>query len=215
MLPNRKPIFALSLTAILALVAPAASHALDMGAGPIGGVNLGNAEVEDHDKTDARTGVAAGARVELGVTSPYSLLIEAMYVQKGARFDVSAGPFGDIRAEGDLDYLEIPVLAKAKFGSAGGHIYVFAGPSMDINLKAEGTFGSLSDTFKDEAANLVFSGQAGAGAAFKVAPFVYLTGDARYVMSFSDALDKPVGDIDEWKSRDIRFMAGLLIHLTR
>ena len=214
MLPNRKPIFALLLTAVLALLAPA-SNALDFGAGPIGGVNLGNAEVDDHDETDARTGVAAGARAEFGVTAPFSLLVEAMYVQKGARFDVSAGPFGDIHAEGDLDYLEIPVLAKAKFGSGDAHAYVFAGPSMDINLKTEGTFGSFSDTFKDESAALVFSGQAGAGAAFKVAPFVYLTGDARYVMSFSDALDKPVGDIDEWKSRDIRFLAGVLIHLTK
>lgn len=214
MLSIRNPAFALCLTAALALVPTGASHALSIGAGPIGGVNLGNAAVEDHDDTDARTGLAVGGRVEFGVTSPYSLLLEAMYVQKGARFEVSAGPFGDIDAEGDLDYLEIPLLVKAKFGSSSGHAYAFAGPSLGINLNSEGRFGSFSDTFKDESAGMVFSGDIGLGAAFRMAKYVWLTGDARYSHAFSDALESPVGDIDEWKSRDIRILAGVLIHLT-
>jgi hypothetical protein len=215
MLPNRKQSSTLFTAAILALSVPHASQALSFGAGPLGGLNLGNAAVEDHDDTDARTGIAVGGRAEFGVSSPYSLMVEATYVQKGARFAVSAGPFGDIDAEGDLDYLEIPLLVKAKFGAPNAHAYVFAGPAMAFNLSAEGKFGSLSDTFKDEAANLEFAGQVGAGAAFKVAEFVFLTGDARYSHGLSDALEKPVGDIDDWMSRDIRFMAGLLIHLTR
>lgn len=215
MLPIRKPPYILLLVAALLLATPQLSRAISLGAGPLGGLNLANAAVEDHDETTARTGLAVGGRAEFGVTSPFSLLVEAMYVQKGARFEVSAGPFGDIDAEGDLDYLEIPLLAKAKFGAPSAHAYVFAGPAMAINLMTEGKFGSFTDTFKDEAANLEFTGQIGAGAAFKVAEFVYLTGDARYSHGLSDALEASVGDIDDWMSRDIRFLAGILIHLTR
>lgn len=214
MRPIRKHAFSLYLTALISLCPLGAAHALSMGAGPLGGINLGNAAVEDHDDTDGRTGLAVGGRVEFGVTSPYSLLVEAMYVQKGARFQVSAGPFGNIKAEGDLDYLEIPLLAKAKFGATAAHAYVFAGPSLGFNLNSEGRFGSFSDTFKDESASMVFSGDIGAGAAFQMSKYVWLTGDARYSHAFSDALESPVGDIDEWKSRDIRILAGVLIHLT-
>lgn len=215
MYPVRKPLNRICLYLAFTLGLPAASYAMSFGAGPLGGYNMANAAVEDHDDTEARSGLAAGLRTEFGVTSPFSLLVEALYVQSGARFDVSAGPFGDIRAEGNLDYLQIPVLAKAKFGSTAAHGFAYAGPAMGINLGAEGEFGGLSDTFKDEAANLVFSADIGAGAGFKVSEFVWLTGEARYSHGFTDALEEDVGDIDEWKARDIRLLAGVLIHLTR
>ncbi len=192
---------------------PDAAHAVSIGIGPIGGMNFGDAVVKNHDKTDMRNGLALGGRAELGVTSPYSLMIEGVYVQKGARFDVSAAPFGSIRATGDLDYLEIPLLLKAKFGAIGAHAYAFAGPSLGINLNAKGEFGSLSDTFKDDAETVVFSGDIGIGAGFRIAQYVFLTSDVRYQYAFTDALKKSVGDIDSWKSRDIRAMVGLLIHI--
>jgi hypothetical protein len=214
MLSKRKPLSHRFVSALILLAVPMAAHSLSLGVGPIGGINFGNAAVDNHDETDMRTGLALGGRAEFGVTSPYSLLVEAMYVQKGARFDVSAGPFGSIRAQGDLDYLEIPLLIKAKFGKQGAHAYLFAGPSMGINLNTEGKFGSLSDTFKDEAASLTFSGDIGLGAAFRVQRYVYLTADVRYSHGFSDALDESVGDIDSWKSRDVRALAGVLIHLS-
>ena len=217
MLPIRKPRSLRYLSAFIfpsLLLAVSGASALSLGIGALGGINLGDAAVDGHDETTMRTGLALGGRVELGVTSPYSLLIEPQYVQKGARFDVSAGPFGNIKARGDLDYLEIPVLLKAKFGATKAHAYAIVGPSMGINLAAEGSFGSFSDTFKDEAETLTFAGDVGLGAGFQIAPFVYLTGDARYSLGFTDALDKQVGDVDSWKARDIRFLAGVLFHLT-
>ena len=223
MLPNRKPvphpflsasIFSITLFAMALFAAPMGARALSLGIGPIGGVNLGDAAVDGHENTEMRTGLALGGRVEVGVTNPYSLLIEPQYVQKGARFDVSAAPFGSIKAKGDLDYLEIPVLLKAKFGAMKAHGYAIVGPSMGINLKAKGSFGTFSDTFKSEAETLTFAGDLGLGAGFQIQKFVYLTGDARYSLGFTDALNKQVGDVDSWKARDIRFLAGVLIHIT-
>ena len=187
---------------------------LSFGIGPLGGINLGNAAIEGHSNSTVRTGLAMGLRTEFGVTSPYSLLIEPTYVQKGALFNYSAGPFADIKARGELDYIEVPVLIKAKFGAQQVHAFIFAGPSLGINVAAKASIGSFSDTFKKQAVNMVFAGDIGGGGAFQLQRYVYLTADARYSFGFNDALENPVGDIDSWKSRDIRMMLGVLIHLT-
>jgi len=187
---------------------------MSLGVGPIGGVNLGNATIEGHSNTSMRTGLAMGVRAELGVTNPYSLMIEPTYVKKGADFTYGGGLLPEIKASGELDYIEIPLLVKAKFGSQQMHLFVFAGPSLDINLNAKGSIGSFSNTFEKEPAPLVFSGDIGGGLAYQLQRFVYLTADARYDYGFSNALKNPVGDIDSWKSRDIRMMLGVLVHLT-
>ncbi|HKP98434.1 MAG TPA: porin family protein [Fibrobacteria bacterium] len=197
------------LLAGLALAPATVSAALSFGMGPIGGMNFGNAGVDNHENTDGRQGLALGGRAEFGVTNPYSLVVEGTYVQKGARFDVLG-----VTTRGDFDYVEIPILLKAKFGAIKAHAFAFAGPSVGINVNTEGKFASLNGDFKDESASVVFSGDVGVGGEFQVMPFVYLSGDVRYSHGFTNALDDSVGDIDEWKSRDIRAMVGLLFHLT-
>jgi hypothetical protein len=182
---------------------------LSFGAGPIVGAEFANASIDNHDNTTGRTGLAVGLRTEFGVTNPYSLLIEPQYVQKGAGFD-----YIGISAKGDLDYLEVPVLVKAKLGALKAHAYVFAGPSFGFNLNTKGSVGNFSGDFKDNAAALAISGDIGAGGAFQLQKYVYLNADVRYSHGFMNALDKSVGDIDSWYSRDIRLMGCLLFHLT-
>lgn len=189
--------------------APVTASALSMGVGPLGGMNFGDASVDSHDDTKMRQGLALGAQAELGVTSPFSVMLQPMYVQKGAEFEVLG-----VTTKGEFDYVEIPLLAKAKFGATKAHAFVFVGPSLDINVNTNGKFGSLSDSFKDKSESVVFSGQAGVGGAFQIMPYVYVSADVRYAMGFSDALKGSVGDIDSWKSRDIRAMIGFLFHLT-
>jgi Outer membrane protein beta-barrel domain len=189
---------------------PGSVSALSFGVGPIGGMNFGDAAVDNHSDTKGRQGLALGAQAEFGVTSPFSLLLEPMYVQKGAQFKVLT-----VTTKGEFDYVEIPLLLKAKFGAMKAHAFLFAGPSLDINVNTTGSFGTLSDTFKDKSESVVYSGQVGGGAAFQILPYVYLSGDVRYSMGFSNALKSSIGDIDSWKSRDIRAMVGFLFHLTQ
>lgn len=208
MLFNRTPCLLLLSAACLS-VSPAVAG-LSFGAGPIVGAEFANASVENHDNTTGRTGLAVGLRTEFGVTKPYSLLIEPQYVQKGAGFTA----FGISSAKGDLDYLEVPVLVKAKFGALKMHAYLFAGPSFGFNLNAKGSLGDFSSDFKDQAASLAISGDIGGGGAFQLQKYIYLNADVRYSHGFTNALDKSVGDIGSWYSRDIRLMGGLLFHLT-
>ena len=103
--------------------------AISFGGGAKGGINLGSADIEGHFKNEYRTGLAMGLLGEFGMTTPLSLLIEPSYVQKGAKFNYNAGILGEVKASGELDYIEIPVLLKAKFGSMKTHAFIFAGPS--------------------------------------------------------------------------------------
>jgi hypothetical protein len=191
-------------------LAPLTASALSLGVGPKGGMNFGNADVEDHGDTEGRQGLAIGGQVEFGVTSPWSLQVEPMYVQKGARFEILG-----VTTRGNFDYFEIPVLLKAKFGAQSAHAYLFAGPSFGINLSTEGKVMDATGNFEDEAAPVVYSGDVGVGGEFQLVPYVFLTADVRYSHAFTSALDESVGDIDEWKSRDVRAMAGVMFHLTK
>jgi hypothetical protein len=206
---NARPALRYLLVMGLSL-APLTASALSLGVGPKGGMNFGNADVDNHEDTEGRQGLAIGGQVEFGVTSPWSLQVEPMYVQKGARFDVLG-----VTTRGNFDYFEIPVLLKAKLGAPIAHAYVFAGPSFGINLLTEGKVMDATGNFEDEAAPLVFSGDVGVGGEFQLVQYVFLTADIRYSHAFTSALDKSVGDIDDWKSRDVRAMAGVMFHLTK
>jgi hypothetical protein len=193
------------------VLAAASTPALCMsfGIGPKAGINLGSADADDVDDMERRLGLGLGLQAEFGVTRPYSLVLEPQYLQKGARFDVLA-----LQVEGDFDYLEVPILFKAKLGRLGGHAYVFAGPAVGILLDVEGRVAEFSNDFEDEASRFTISGEVGAGGAFQMQKYVFLSADVRYSHGFNDALESDVGGIDSWHSRDIRIMFGVLFHLT-
>jgi hypothetical protein len=207
---KRNPTLFLALSCLL-LPGAESFAAISFGIGPKVGVNFADASVSNHKDTDHRTGLALGATAEFGVTRPWSLMVEPLYVQRGTRFNVPFSP----QVEANLDYLEFPVLVKAKFGQTAKHVYAFAGPSLGINVSAEGSFGSASNSFKDNASAVTWSGEAGAGGAFQIRPYTYLQADLRYTLGFNDALNKTIGDIDSWGARDIRLMVGVLFHLTQ
>lgn len=189
------------------------AYSLSLGVGPKGGLNMAGAAVEDEpDNQDRRMGVAAGLQAEFGVTNPYSLLVEPMYLQRGARFDV---PISDSDAEVDMNYLEVPVLLKAKFGKTAAHAYLFAGPSLGFLLGSEGAWEGFETELEDNFTGFNLAGDIGVGGAYQVSEFVYVSADARYSHGFLNAVEDDIGTVDSWMTRDIRLMAGLLFHLTQ
>jgi hypothetical protein len=190
---------------------PRHAEALSFGVGPKLGANFGSAEIDDVNDVESRTGLAVGAMAEFGVTSPFSLVLEPMYLQRGARFDVLGGT-----ARGDFNYLEVPILAKAKFGSLNtAHAYLFLGPSLGFLMSSEGRYAGFTDDFEDQVGSFAVSGEVGVGAAYKLRPYTYLSADVRYAHGFTDVLDEDIVAIDSWNHRDVRLMLGLLIHLTQ
>lgn len=214
MLSYRVLAFRSVLVAGLSLFSGTAS-ALDFGAGPILGVNLANASIDVPAGLSVENGIytrfAFGARTEFGVTSPFSVLLEPMYLQRGATQEMDmlgTTMKTDIR----MNYLELPILAKAKFGSMKAHAYVFAGPSLGLFLNGESETDGETEK-ADSNSTFNFAGDIGLGGAFQVQEFIYLNADARYSHGFTSA-DAREEDI-KWMNRDIRFQLCVLFHLTK
>jgi hypothetical protein len=146
----------------LALGAPAAASAGGMEFGVKGGLSLAEFSGGDNAFDEAegsRKGLVAGAFLAFPLGGPLSLQPEALFAQKGSAYD-----FPDLDTTVKLDYVEVPLLLKARFG-VGVRPYVFAGPYVGLRLKAraEGNAGSGDVDLEDETKGTDFGVVGGAG----------------------------------------------------
>jgi hypothetical protein len=171
------------------------AHAAAARVGTKGGVDFATfrGDFDELVGFDTRTCAAIGGFVMFDFGAPVALQVEAMYMQKGAKTEVQdTGPSGNpIRTfewRYELDYLEVPVLARIGLGSAGPvRPYVIAGPSFGFALggHVESERGSLD--LPDMKA-LDFGVAGGLGAEAVAGPYrVGLEG--RYATGVSDLYD--------------------------
>lgn len=171
--------FASSLTAV---AQNEADNSKDMSPsfGVKGGVNFATVQGDDFDSPDSRTSFHVGALVEFPMSEMFSIQAEALYSGKGFDFDVE-GPDGD-KAELQLDYIDVPILAK---------IYVIkglsieAGPQFSFLVNEEVDFNPNSgdgDLDLDEAETFDFG--IAAGLTFQTEMGLFATG--RYTYGFTD-----------------------------
>ncbi len=92
-----------------------------MSFGVKGGVNFATITGDDIDSPDSRTSFHVGALAEFPISDMFSIQPEVMYSGKGFDFEFE-GTDGD-NAELQLDYIDVPVLAK---------IYVTEGLSFEV-----------------------------------------------------------------------------------
>ena len=121
----------LTLTILLSagLLVNQAQAQSNTGFGIRGGVNFANFNDIDGD-TESRTGLMGGIYTSFLIpNSPVAIQPEVLYTQKGAES-------GDNTFE--LDYIEIPVLARFDFITDGGITpHVYFGPYLGFNVSAE------------------------------------------------------------------------------
>jgi len=109
------------------------------------------------NSTDKRNGFFAGVRKDIKLFPTLHLETGALYVQKGATFDL--GEFGD-DIEYELDYIDIPLALKLKIGG----LYGIAGVSGNIRIKSE-----IEGEKVDDIKSFAFSSSLGLG--FKLLMF--------------------------------------------
>lgn len=109
-----------------------------------GGVNLSTLAVNEADDEKGRIGFNVGVFGRTDPEQPFGLQAELLYSTKGAQAQYS-GFFGLVDQEVDfnLNYIELPVLASFRLGSAlevqaGG----YAGFLLSANVKTSGDLGS-------------------------------------------------------------------------
>lgn len=128
---------------VLAMVL-ASSAMAQLSVGPRAAVNFSNAAFDSEGVNSGnRLGFAFGAAAEIGVSERFAIQPELLFSQSGFilkdEFELSDELVDlDVR----YNYLQIPLLAKLKFGSGAAVFNLFAGPHVgfglgDITLKTK------------------------------------------------------------------------------
>lgn len=144
-----------------------------------GGVNLATVTGSDFDSPDSRTSFHVGLVGEMPIADILSIQAEVLYSGQG--FDFRPIPGGD-KAEFQLDYINVPVLAK---------VYVFKGLSLEVGpqfgflVNEKIKFESGDDIDLDDAKKFDF-GVAG-GLTFQTDMGLFASG--RYVYGVSNIYD--------------------------
>ena len=154
--------------------------------------------------------LSAGAFYEVNLGHNFSVQPEINYNEKGFRSDVSKDftlfnmnlPVG-ASAVSVIRYVDVPVLAKYKFGTEGVRAYVMAGPSVGyamsgnietrakvlIDIKvADSPINLTSNNYK----RTELAGVIGAGVELPISEKAKLFADARYSRSLTDVYELPV-----------------------
>ena len=99
----------------------------------------------DGEYNKRRIGVIGGGFGVFSLAPGVGLQVEALFTQKGAKLEIEEEENIDITLE--LDYLDIPVLARVNLpGSGSTRFHVFAGPSLGYRMGAKN---KISDTTFD------------------------------------------------------------------
>lgn len=167
-----------------------------------GGVNLTSIANEDTD-FESVIGMNFAIPVEIGITELFSVQPELHYVQKGGKFDFT----NDITVQTLSNYIELPILAKANFGSETFKGYVVAGPSVGLAFSRYVTT-TVGDTETREKAERDTEGErtdniidfgivGGVGAQVAAGPGAFVI-DVRYNLDLNDSSSFENGAPDGW-----------------
>jgi len=188
--------------ALMTLLAAAPAIAQGQHFGVKGGVSIATQQTDtngDGTSFDSRVGAIAGGWYTLPLASWLDVQVEGLYTAKGARLD-----FRGIKSTFVLDYLEVPALARVRFGSGHVRYYAAGGPSTAFRLRAKTRTpfaGSVEETdVADQVEQIDFGIAAGGGVEIG-----RLIVDGRYTYGLTD-IDKDASSTT--KNRAIAVTAG-------
>lgn len=172
-----------------------------------GGVNFANVllapDLPPGYSKSARTGFIGGAFAEARLSEAFSVQVEAFYTQKGFEVSSAAG-----KATYSLDYVELPLTAKATFGSGPLRPYLFAGPVVGFRLSATVETGSSSGDFQDSTRTTDLGVDLGAGLLYRLNPGTALVLEGRYSVGLVNVFNPgPAGGTVN--TRDLKILAGV------
>lgn len=173
------------------------------------------------------TDFSIGAVVEIGISEQFAIQPELGYARKGfgVREGINVDAFGlpipvGVAAESKFDYIEMPVLAKLKFGGESMKGYIAAGPTVGYAL--DGRIVTKANALIDiplgttpidlDAINyerFEVGGTVGAGIAWETG-VGQLFADVRYNHGFTTLYDIPVVN-EKIRNRGFGLNVGFLV----
>ncbi|MEO6096946.1 MAG: porin family protein [Fibrobacteria bacterium] len=159
-------------------------------------------------ETESRLGGAFGLIAEWGQHGNYSLALEPMLAWRGPSITNGAG------YKPDLMILEIPVLARKNWQFRDhNRLFLFAGPNLAFPMSVEGDIAGGTPLDKDDVKPFELLIDAGLGGTVRFALYWHLIGSVRYSHGFTEVLEEPIGGVQEWKSKNVKFLFGIMHHI--
>jgi len=158
-----------------------ASSSTGISFGVKGGVNFATVTGDNFDSPDSRTSFHVGVLAEFPLTDAFSIQAEALYSGQGFKSDITAPGFSE-KAEYQLDYINVPVLAKIYLTDG---LSVEVGPqfSFKVNEEADADPNNNAGDFDlDEAESFDFA--VAGGLTFQTKMGFFATG--RYTYGLTD-----------------------------
>ena len=176
------------LIGLLAFVAAPAFAVENMSAGVKAGYNMANVSTDPDSDSDFRSGLALGGYLGVPINQQFSIQPEALFSMKGSE---AADGSGSLK----LNYIEIPVLAKATFlPQSKAHPMLFAGPSLAYNVTAKTALGDSEFDVKDNVSSFDMGLVFGGGLDYPLSSGAKSIGiDIRYTMGLTNADDSGSG----------------------
>jgi hypothetical protein len=190
----KKQIFKASALFLLALLATVTAYAQGSdrvwSIGPEVGVNFSKWG-GDADESDYKAGLVAGGFVTYSIRDTYGFTAKVLFSQKGAAYTEDGGLGDDVDVKTQLNYIEIPILARVFFNREGDvRPNVFLGPSFGFltgaKFKVEDEDYEDIEDYKDSFNTFDAGLAAGLGLNIRVGGEMYLIVDARYTYGLSD-----------------------------
>lgn len=213
---------------------------------PKGGLVLSNIAFDENEGQKMNMGVVAGLGINIPLIEDgiFSIQPEILYMQKGFRSEFEETerfegdgediPSGEVlyrfKVRSVLNYIELPILAKATFGGDNLKFFVNAGPYVGYWLSGKSkseltvSFNGQTDTetetrnaeFNDQTNRLDYGFHAGGGMGLQLGPGM-VTLEGRYGYGLSNIAKDPSGQASraDLKSqhRTIMVMVGYTIPL--
>ncbi|SEH92802.1 Opacity protein [Paenimyroides aquimaris] len=158
--------------------------------GPKAGVNFANLSNIGFDN-EMKTGFYVGAFAEIKFNDKFSIQPELLYSSQGTKVSEVLIPFGSIEAKWNLDYINIPILAKYYIVDG---FSVEAGPQIGFLVKSETKVesGSSAGTIDTKSSRNSTDFGLGLGLAYDLPMGLFVNG--RYNLGFSDIMKDNNGD---------------------
>jgi opacity protein-like surface antigen len=211
---NRTRVFC--MVAVLALLVALPTQAGELGKGVKAGITYSKVTNDGPaGDSDSTMGFAAGIALSYDLVPGLTLAPELLYVQQGGKYDVNLVDGGMVVGSGeltwDLDYLQVPVLAKLNLPVVGALLpNLFAGPAFAFNVKSDYTLesdsgdetGEVDDIKSTDLSLIVGIGmKVGAGPAG-------VDVELRYNHGLTDINDSDAADAAEITNRGFQVLAG-------
>ena len=185
------------------------------------GINSATVDIEDPSglsvQPNSRVGLDIAAVVNVGVTEAFSIQPELHFIQKG--FKLKLDFFGDEEETNtNLNYLEIPVLAKYAFGSESIQGFILGGPALGFGLSGKTKFKSSGQEDKedvnfgsneDELKTVDFGLAIGGGLGIPASTGLFFI-DVRYLLGLANLSNEEGTGASTLKNRGVNVALGIL-----